>query len=189
MPPSTLRTHPLSATETGHHTELLYDDGDSDGTAVCAPHGGEVEPGTAEQALDLAVRLDATCWACLGYDEGEAFDCWHPPSTAFDPAEYPLLAEIADRGFDTVVSLHGLADGGVLVGGADGETKGLVARRLDAALDATVETVSTGEYAGASPENVVNRLAAGGGVQLEQGPSVRADARGTVVETLADLLQ
>lgn len=183
----TITTRPLESTETGHLTELLYDDGSNDEVLVCAAHGGEVEPGTAEQALELATQLSAaSCWACLGYDEHNAFDEWHPPSSAIDPEEYPLLAEIADRDFETVISLHGLGDDRVLVGGGiDADVKRTVASRLKAALTLPVETVSDGPYAGASPNNFVNWLAAdGGGLQLEQGITVREREADAVVSTL-----
>ncbi|WP_306056619.1 poly-gamma-glutamate hydrolase family protein [Natronococcus wangiae] len=185
---ATITTRPLAATETGHRTELLYDDGSNDEVLLCAVHGGEVEPGTAEQALELATRLPAaSCWACLGYDdETDAFDEWHPPSSAVDTEDYPLLAEIADRDFETVISFHGLGDDRVLVGGGtDAEVKRTVAARLEAAVTLPVETVSDGPYAGASPNNFVNWLAAdGGGLQLEQGLSVREREADAVVSTL-----
>lgn len=191
----TLTTNVLEVTETGHCTELLYDDGGDD-VLVCAAHGGRVEPGTGEQALELATRLpSATCWACLGYENGgEAFDRWHPASTAIAPDDYPLLAEIADRGFETVISLHGTADDRVIVGGGiDAAVKRRVRDRLEDALDdAAVEAVSSGPYAGVSPDNFVNWLAAdGGGLQLEQSPTVRGDETATdaVVGALGDLVR
>lgn len=189
-----LRTEPLEVTDTGHWTELLYDDGEADATLVCAAHGGRVEPGTAEQALALATRLDdAACWATLGFDdEAEEFDLYHPASTAFDPADFPLLAEVADRGFDTVVSLHGQADAGVRVGGGcAGEVRGLVRDRLDGVLPVDVRVVTEGPYAGVHPGNFVNWLASGdaGGLQLEQGPGVRDDHHDVVVDVLAGLVK
>lgn len=188
----TLTTRPLEVTDTGHLTELLYDDGTTDAVLVCAAHGGRVEPCTAEQALELATRLpDAACWATLGFDEGaEEFDVWHPPSTAYDPADYPLLARIAERGFETVISLHGLADDVVLVGGGvDTAVKRRVRDRLDDALQVDVETRTAGPYAGVHPDNVVNWLAGGdrGGLQLEQGPSVRDRASDEVPAVLEEL--
>ena len=107
-----LRTHTVEETTTGRLVELLYDDGETDGLLFCAGHGGQVEPGTAELALELATGDDtAACWATLRYEsDGSAFDSWHPPATAVSPARYPLLDTVADRGFKTVVSIHGLAD-------------------------------------------------------------------------------
>jgi len=187
----TITTHPVAETETGHLTEFLYDDGEHDGTLVCAVHAGDVEPGTGEQALELAVCLDATCWACFGYDDDGAFDAFHPPSSSISSDEYPLLGEIADRGFARVLSLHGLGSEGVLVGGGANERlKCTVRDRLDAALPIDVETVSTGAYAGTNPGNFVNWLAAdGGGIQLELSARARAEESDAVCETLAALVR
>jgi len=186
----TIRTHPVAVTGTGHLTEFLYDDGDNDGTLVCAAHAGDVEPGTGVQALDLATRLGATCWACFGYDDEGAFDAFHPASSAISPEEYPLLATVADRDFETVLSLHGLDDERVLVGGAvDSAVKRRVRDRLDEVLSVTVETVSEGQYAGRNPGNFVNWLAADGGLQLEQGTTARVDESEAVLDTLAALLR
>lgn len=186
-----LTTRHLASTETGHCTELLYDDGDNENALVCAAHGGGIEPGTAETALDLATGLDGvSCWARLGYDDESAFDAWHTPSTAIDPGDHPLLARIADRAFDGVLSLHGLSDEGVLVGGAtDVGRKQRVADRLAAAVDVPVEVVDSGPYGGVSAENVANWLAADGGLQIEAGPSVRTDPADPVGTVLADLLR
>jgi phage replication-related protein YjqB (UPF0714/DUF867 family) len=187
----TITTRPCETTETGHVTELLYDDGENDDTLVLALHGGDVEPGTAEQAVELASRLpDATCWARLGYDDGGAFEAWHPPSKQVGPADHPLLAEVADRRFATVLSLHGRADEEVVVGGrADSTARRTVRNRLGEVLPVPVRTATEGPYAGVHPENPVNRLAAGeGGVQLELAPSARGEHAGAVRETLADLV-
>ena len=189
----TLTTRPLERTETGHYSELLYDDGANDEVLICAAHGGDVEPETAEEALELATRLpDATCWACVGYDdERSAFERYHPPSSAFSPAEYPLLGRIADRGFETVISLHGLGDDRVIVGGdIDAAVKRRVGARLDEAVEPPVETASDGPYAGVSPRNFVNWLARDGrgGLQLEQSLAVRETARDDVVGALESLL-
>jgi phage replication-related protein YjqB (UPF0714/DUF867 family) len=186
----TITTHPVEVTDSGHLTEFLYDDGENDGVLVCAGHAGDVEPGTGEQALELATRVGASCWACFGYDaDAGAFETFHPPSSEIDPAEYPLLGDIADRGFDTVLSLHGLGDDRVLVGGGvDQGVRERVRNRLDEALSLDVETVSEGQYAGRSPENFVNWLAADGGLQLELGTTARSVESGAVLDTLAALL-
>lgn len=194
VPRPTLTTQPLEVTDTGHLTELLYDDGVTDDVLVCAAHGGRVEPGTAEQAVELAARLpDAACWATLGYDEvAEEFELWHPASTSYVPGDYPLLERIADRGFGTVISLHGLADEGVLVGGGvEPAVRRLVRDRLDAVLPVDVETRASGPYAGVHPDNVVNWLAGEGrgGLQLEQGQGVRDEASDAVVDVLEELVR
>jgi phage replication-related protein YjqB (UPF0714/DUF867 family) len=174
-----ISTQPVEVSERAHLIELLYDDGSHDGTVICAGHGGAVEPGTAELALELATSAErAVCWATLGYEgDGSAFERFHPPSTALSPEEYPLLGEISDRGFDDVLSIHGLADDEVLVGGAtEHSVKSEVAERLDSALSVPVQVTTAGEYAGTHPENFVNWLAdSKGGLQLELGPTARSD--------------
>lgn len=188
-----LRTAPVKETATGHLTELLYDDGENDGVIVCAGHGGAVEPGTAEQAIEFATAAGVTCWATLGYDgDVGAFEAFHPPSSAIDTESYELLAAIADRGFDTVISLHGLGDDRVLVGGGlPAETKATVQTELDDALSVPVDIADTdGEYAGTDPDNFVNWLADGrGGLQLEQGETARTAESDRIVATLRDLVE
>lgn len=183
-----MRTDPVAVTESGHLTELLYDDGENDDVLVCAAHGGQVEPGTSELAVELATRLpEATCWTTFGYDRAVgAYDAWHPASTVIEPEQYSLLDRIAERGFETVLSLHGLGHDEALVGGGVGQSrKRAVADRLDGALSIPVRPVSTGEYAGVSPDNFVNWLAAGGaGIQFELGATARSEERDAVLSEL-----
>jgi Phage-related replication protein len=192
MVPRRLTTHPVEVTPTGHLVELLYDDGETDGLLFCAGHGGDVEPGTAELGLELATGHEtAACWATLGQESGGgAFDSWHPPSTSITPAEYPLLDSIADRGFQTVVSIHGLADDEILVGGAvDERVKTRVARHLDADVSVPVAVASDGQYAGTHPENFVNWLANDdAGLQFELGPTARGPAADTLERSVRSLL-
>ena len=193
MPRQTLLTNPVEVTETGHLTELLYDDGDNDDVLVCAGHGGAVEPGTAEQAIELATALGATAWATLGFDgDVGAYRAFHPPASEIDTETYELLGNIAARGFNSVVSLHGLESDEVLVGGAVAETtKTTVCDRLDAALSVPVSVASPeGAYAGTSEANFVNWLAASGrGLQLEQGDTARRVESAAVAGTLESLLE
>jgi phage replication-related protein YjqB (UPF0714/DUF867 family) len=188
----TLLTNPVDETETGHLTELLYDDGENDDVLVCAGHGGAVEPGTAEQAVELATKIDATAWATLGFDgDVGAFEAFHPPASDIDTDTYDLLDTIAERGFDSVVSLHGLDADEVLVGGGvDKSTKSTVRDRLDAALSVPVSIASSdGPYAGTSEANFVNWLAAdGAGLQLEQGDTARRLESAAVTAALDALL-
>jgi phage replication-related protein YjqB (UPF0714/DUF867 family) len=187
-----LTTRPVEVTATGHLLELLYDDGETGDLLFCAGHGGDVEPGTAELALRLATSHEtAACWVTLGHEsEGGAFDAWHPPATSIAPAEYPLLDRIADRGFQTVLSIHGLADDEVLVGGAvDEMVKTRVARRLETDLSVPVAVASDGQYAGTHPENFVNWLAADdAGLQLELGPTARGPEGDTLERSVRSLL-
>ena len=188
-----ISTQPVEVDDTAHLLELLYDDGSNAETLVCAGHGGAVEPGTAELAVELATATeDTTCWATFGHEsDGSAFDRFHPPSTALSPEEYELLGEISERGFTHVLSIHGLADDEVIVGGGtDEQTKTQVAQRLDNSLDVPVRVATEGQYAGTHPDNFVNWLAeSDGGLQLELGPSVRSDQRGQLRDELLAVLE
>lgn len=187
-----LATRPVESTDTGSLVELLYDDGESEDVLFCAGHGGDVEPGTAELALELATgHCSATCWATLGHEsDGSAFDSWHPPSTSIAPDDYSLLDRIADRGFRTVLSIHGLADDEVLVGGGiDKSVKTRVAEQLNEALSVPVAVANRQQYAGTHSENFVNWLAAGGaGLQLELGPTIRGPEADELERSLRELL-
>ncbi|THE65685.1 hypothetical protein D8Y22_05790 [Salinadaptatus halalkaliphilus] len=189
----TITTYPIAVTDTGHLLEQLYDDGETDELLFCAGHGGDVEPGTAALGLELATGHEtAAYWATLGHEsDGSAFDAWHPPSTAIDPAEYPLLGRIADRGFETVISIHGLADDEILVGGGLEEpTKTRVARHLEDAVPVPVSVATDRQYAGTHPDNFVNWLAAdGAGLQLELGPTVRGSQADALERSLRSLLE
>jgi phage replication-related protein YjqB (UPF0714/DUF867 family) len=188
----TIETRPVGRTDSGHLLELLYDDGETDDLLFCAGHGGDVEPGTAELGMELAVSHEtAAHWATLGHEsDGSAFDSWHPPSTSITPAEYPLLDRIADRGFQTVISIHGLADDEVLVGGALTETvKTEVAAHLDGALSVPVSVARQKQYAGTHSDNFVNWLADDdAGLQLELGPTVRGPQADDLKRSLRELL-
>lgn len=189
------RTRVLAEDDTGRLEEVLLDDGDNERVLVCAPHGGEIEPHTDEQARMVAQRLGsrASCWVCRGSTGGDvgAFDRWHVTSTAIEPADFPLLAEIAHRGFDRVVSFHGLdARNGVLVGGLAPRAE---KRRLETALDdrlpVTVRAVSAGHTAGVSRDNLVNWLSGRrGGIQLEQGRETRDEHWPAVAATVATVV-
>jgi len=178
----------LSKTESGHLTEALVDDGNNDQILVCAAHGGNIEPGTHEQAFELANKLpNVSCWARLGYDTAVgAFDAWHVPSTDIRPGDHPLLTRIATRGFGLVISLHGCTDDAVLLGGRIPYRykKGLQ-KRLENRLSAPVEPVFTGSYAGLHPDNFVNWLGTWG-IQIEQGRAVRDRSPGAIVSAVTE---
>jgi phage replication-related protein YjqB (UPF0714/DUF867 family) len=185
-------TRPVEVTDSGHLIELLYDDGERADLLFCAGHGGAVEPGTSEAAVELATaREEAVCWATFGEEmDGPAFDEWHPPSKAIDTDQYRLLGRIADRGFETVLSLHGLAGDEILVGGGvPTDRKETVVAYLDDAVSIPVSVATRTQYAGEHPGNFVNWLAEeGGGIQLELGPTARGPECAQVREAIHDLL-
>ena len=183
----------------GELIERLCDDGIHRGLVVIAPHGGDIEPHTDEQAELVADRLsaaDVTLWRGKGW--GDAFDRWHITSTDLDPASFPLLGSLMDRGFRNAVSFHGFRDDEVLIGGSS--SPALKRRVRDAIADAVpgilVRIARADErYGGDNPCNIVNRLTAGGrgGLQIEQGLAIRrqhgAEIAGAVAGVYAKRLR
>jgi hypothetical protein len=82
--------------------ERLEDNGTHTGLAVIAPHGGDIEPHTDQQAEHVASRLAAkaiSLWRCKGFKGEDAFACWHVTSTDVHEASFPLLNSVISRGF------------------------------------------------------------------------------------------
>ncbi len=175
----------------GELIERRDDDGVHRGLVVIAPHGGGIEPHTDDQAERLAECLSAagvSLWRCKGW--GDAFDRWHITSTDIDPASFPLLDSLMDRGFRNAVAFHGFRDDEVLIGGAC--SPALKRRVRDAIADAVEGIVvrvarADERYGGDNPCNIVNRLTAGGrgGLQIEQGLTIRRDHGDAIAAAVA----
>jgi phage replication-related protein YjqB (UPF0714/DUF867 family) len=159
--------------------ERLNDNGCQQQLVVLAPHGGMIEPHTAQQAERVASLLGgdhASVWRCKGYAaEGGAFERWHITSTDIHEASFPLLKTIRSRGFAHAVAFHGFSEADVLIGGAASRTlKEEIGAALEVALVGSHIRVRIAErsenYDGDSAKNIVNRLTVGGanGVQIEQ---------------------
>ena len=80
--------------------ERRADDGTCDGLIVVAPHGGDIEPHTDEQATEVydrlvAARKSVSAWCCKGWweipDGTDAPDHWHITSTEIHAASFPEL--------------------------------------------------------------------------------------------------
>src|ERR1700754_121868 len=68
------------ARDNGEFVERLQDHCAHSGLIVIAPHGGDIEKHTDEQAQHVASRLPdkaVSVWLCKGYHPGGAFDAWH----------------------------------------------------------------------------------------------------------------
>jgi phage replication-related protein YjqB (UPF0714/DUF867 family) len=171
----------------------LFDDGYRQGLIVIAPHGGDIEPFTDDQAdhvRNLLCDLGVSCWRCQGWKPGGgAADRWHITSTDIDIDSFPKLATAAG-GFRHAVAFHGFTEEGrpdILVGGGAPDPLKRVIRAVIA--DAVAGTGLRVEIAaaadplgGADEANIVNRLTTDKhhGIQIEQQPSART---GTVPGT------
>jgi phage replication-related protein YjqB (UPF0714/DUF867 family) len=194
-------THPsftdAQAEAHGEFVERLYDNGINRGFIVIAPHGGDIERRTDDQAVCVIGRLydkAVSGWICRGwYLGGGAFRHWHITSTDLHEASFPKLARVLGRPFRFAVAFHGFDDEDIrhdiLLGGIAPDRLKL---EIKAALEAAVPSLAVHitrpdeKFGGDSRQNVVNRLAAGGaGIQLEQKPHVRDDHARAVADAVA----
>jgi len=153
-----------------------------------APHGGQIEQHTDEQAVEAAEQLiaadfPASWWLCKGFGDANkgAHDRWHITSTDLQPACFPLLREISSRRFCYGVAFHGFQqkkdEADLYIGGAAPRPLKRAIKRLlkDLALPIEVR-ISTNDdspkFQGFSPENLINRLARRG-IHLEQSAQAR----------------
>ena len=184
--PATIDTHILNQ----RLVELLDLRGD-DWLAVLAPHGGNIERRTDQQAEQLAMdprlrRRTPSLWRCRGTG-ADAFDRWHITSTDISEHSFPALGLLATNRFTHAVAFHGYdvdpKPGArpldVIVGGR--ATRALKTRIRDEIRTAvprelaeTVDLAPARHPLGArQPENLVNRFTRAGGVQIEQSPAAR----------------
>ena len=167
--------------------------------AVVAPHGGFIEHATDTQALRVSMdeRLLTNVWVCRGRP-GDAFRRWHITSDDLSEHSFPGLEALLATCHDHAVSFHGFDahDGlDVIVGGrVDRAVKERVQQRLEPALASLlgrpaavlVATSTSDPFPGLARDNVVNRLAQAGGLQIEQAAAVRSTLRAP--ELVADVV-
>jgi phage replication-related protein YjqB (UPF0714/DUF867 family) len=165
----------------GEFVERLDDDGAHTGLIAIAPHGGDIEPHTDQQAERVRSELagkGVSSWRCKGWHPKGAFDHWHITSTDIHEASFPLLNSVISRRFSYGVAFHGFDDDNVphdiLVGGlACQALKEKVKGAIEGVVgsDFTVHITKPDErFGGDDQRNIVNRLTAGGrhGIQIEQ---------------------
>ena len=163
--------------------ERLDDNGSQRGLVVLAPHGGAIERLTDNQAERVAALLGAaraSVWRCRGFKSGGgALEAWHITASDISDASFPLLRSISGRGFEHAVAFHGFTKDGVLVGGKAPLPlkEEIVAEIADALEGSSIEVriaQPQDDFDGDDPNNIVNRLTAGGGgVQIEQSIDAR----------------
>ena len=185
------------AEDSSEFVERLTDDGTHTGLVAIAPHGGAIEEWTDRQAECVATQLAAkgvSCWRCKGWREGGgALERWHIKSQEINPASFPLLDSIFDRGFTYAVAFHGFSEDRILIGGAASGAAGdalkqEIQKAIQSAIgsDIDVDIATAADiFNGDDPNNIVNRLANGNGIQIEQSAVARDNYWQKIAEAVA----
>ena len=138
-------------------------------TALVAPHGGKIEPGTSELAKAIAADR-YSYFSFEGIKSSHNHDL-HVTSTHYDePHCLELLAAC-----DIVVTLHGCRDvkgmeGAVYPGGLDDSLRDAI---RDALNKSGFKTGERSDLQGVDKQNICNRGRSRKGVQLEISRSLR----------------
>jgi phage replication-related protein YjqB (UPF0714/DUF867 family) len=189
----------------GELVERLDDNGEHRGLIVIAPHGGDIEPHTDEQAEHVAFRLGGhgvSSWRCKGWKGrregggGGALECWHITSTEIDPSSFPGLGSVMDRGFTHAVAFHGFDEPEILIGGtARAALKEEIRCAIEAATRASRICVRVAtpddRFGGDDPCNIVNLLTlrGAGGIQIEQSLPARKDHGEAIANAVATVYE
>jgi phage replication-related protein YjqB (UPF0714/DUF867 family) len=163
--------------------ERLTDNGRHRGLIVIAPHGGNIERHTDEQAERVGAQLAPKCvsiWLCKGFKQGGgAFDRWHITSTDISEESFPQLKTVIGRHFAYAVAFHGWDHDSICIGGsAPPDLKQQIKTAIRNAIPDPKISVKTDaedcpeDFNGNDPRNIVNRLATNG-VQIEQSIDAR----------------
>ena len=170
--------------------EHLADNDYNNGLIVIAPHGGNIEKHTDEQAEYVYEKLlsskRVSMWICKGFnkkEDGGAFNRWHITSTDISEDSFPKLKSVFSRGFKYSVAFHGF-------GGADDEKSICIGgKTVDATLKQKIKDEIEGEVRpfgvhvymdngcpedvnGNNKNNIVNRISKNG-LQIEQSKAFR----------------
>jgi phage replication-related protein YjqB (UPF0714/DUF867 family) len=181
----------------GEFIERLDDNGRQRKLIVIAPHGGDIERHTDQQAERVASRLavrTVSSWRCKGWKRGGgAFDRWHITSTDIDEASFPCLASVINRGFTYAVAFHGFEESRILIGGTapsalKEEIRAAIQGATAGSVDVDIARPEDG-LGGDDPRNIVNRLTAGGanGIQIEQSFAARSSSWAAIADAVAEV--
>lgn len=164
---------------------------------VLAPHGGVIESFTDDQARRVYDELvnnqskDCSAWYCIGHQDNiGAFDAWHITSTKLAERSFPYLKDVSGRTFSYAVSFHGYSEEDVGIGGlASSDLKNEVKAAIEGipGFNYDVVVLSSGDYSGTDPNNIVNRYSSNG-IQIEQPYSARSNYWQDIADAVAGVL-
>jgi phage replication-related protein YjqB (UPF0714/DUF867 family) len=175
--------------------ERLTDNGSHTGLVAIAPHGGKIEEGTDPQAERVTAQLvekSVSCWRCKGFKQGGgAFERWHITSPDIHEASFPLLNTIINRPFTYAVAFHGFQENRILIGGGADEAlkceiKSAIQQAIDSSIEVNIATAAD-NFNGDNPNNIVNRLANGNGIQIEQSLKARKNHGHKIADAVASV--
>jgi phage replication-related protein YjqB (UPF0714/DUF867 family) len=170
--------------------EHLADNDQNRGLIIIAPHGGNIEEHTDEQAEYVYEKLlsskRVSLWICKGFnkkEQGGAFNRWHITSTDISKESFPKLNTVFGRGFEYAIAFHGFEDDNdkksICIGGktVDANLKKEIKEQIEAAvrrfqIDVYMDGNCPNQNNGNHENNIVNRLSKNG-LQIEQSKKVR----------------
>jgi len=144
--------------------------GSAEGKVIIGIHGGGIEGGTSELTKEFA-GAEHSYYLFEAIKSSGNTDL-HITSTRFD--EPKALALVTSKAYG--LSFHGYSDSTnkhTLIGGADHNKKLAVYQALTAAGFSAEVLGEDDPLAGADPDNIVNRVTSGAGVQLELSTAQR----------------
>jgi phage replication-related protein YjqB (UPF0714/DUF867 family) len=167
-----------------------------------APFVGRLE---GSEFNDTDLELEVNIWNVQGvWGDFQTFKRWHATATNLHESSFPALREMLDRAhfatgrpFQYAVALHGFDSGTrrLIIGGqAPRNQRCFVARRIRDEITAADNAVTVvyevpngggGGLDGDSPNNIVNRLAGPGGIQIEQSSALRGYSSNLLVAPVA----
>lgn len=195
----------------GEFIEQLRDNGQNQRLVVIAPHGGEIENKTDNQAEIVRSEIspddvsdDVSLWICKGFDKEDksANERWHITATQINEKSFPMLNTIYYRKFKYAIAFHGWLRDNICVGGSkDNKTvdklkveikdaiwKALRELNSDIQVNVSGCPECPGEFNGDNPDNIVNRLAING-IQIEQCKEVRKNYYRPIAEAVAKAIR
>ena len=183
--------------------EHLTDDGYNQELAVIAPHGGDVEEGTAEEGERIVEQLSSKCvsaWICKGFnkhEDGGAFNRWHITSTDISEDSFPGLQTIMNRQFRFVIAFHGWKRNSICIGGSMSDPlKQQIKTEIEKVVPSSIvvdiagpgSTACPDEFNGDDQRNIVNRLGTYG-VQIEQSEEARDKYGNAIADAVANVFR